>query len=288
MKKQHFLLITLLLFVIIDQFLKFQFNHQSTVHQIGPLSFHFVPNYGISLGHLSDANPLVRVVMASTLFGLLLMIYFGLVYFLWTGPELFPLRLGLTLFFSGVTGNAIDRIQVGYVVDWIEVKMFFLQGLVFNFADLVQVSGILLTIFSFFYLNQKIWHLNNLRKVKIINPAFQYAFAAKLAVIGMCSTVLVGAFGHSLILALLPASLVKDESIRIFDYGLLLILSVQTVILFVFGIVLGHRISGPIYALSKFVDDLLVGNTRDLKLRADDYHPEIEKIAKDIRKLSSK
>lgn len=285
MRKQYVLLVGLLLFVILDQLLKFQFFNQDSPFDFGALSFHFVPNYGISLGHLSDSNPLIRVVMTSTLFGLITMVYFGLVYFLWTGPELFILRLGLTLFYSGIAGNVIDRIRFGYVIDWIEVKFSFLHGVVFNIADLVQMAGIMLTIFSLFYLNEKIWRLNNLRKVKIINPTFQYAFAIKLVAIGICSTLLVGTFGHSLILALLPSSLAKDESIKIFDIGILIILLVQTLILFLFGIVLSHRISGPIYALSKFVDDLLTGNKRGFKLRSDDYHPEIEKIARDIQRI---
>ena len=207
---------------------------------MGNLSFHFVPNYGISLGHFSDANPLLRVVMASTLFGLITMLYVGLVFFLWTGKELILLRLGLTLFFSGIAGNAIDRIRLGYVIDFIEVKFSFLQGAVFNFADLVQLCGIGLTIFSLFYLNQKIWHLNNLRTLKIIN-ANSNIRATKLTLLVPCSHLLVGIFGHSLG-GILPSQNL-ETMLPLFDYGMLVILLVQSVILFLFGIVFSHRIS---------------------------------------------
>ena len=287
MRRQHFLLFGMVIILVsLDQVLKVYFHSHNTPHEMGNLSFHFVPNYGISLGHFSDANPLLRVVMASTLFGLITMLYVGLVFFLWTWKELILLRLGLTLFFSGIAGNAIDRIRLGYVIDFIEVKFSFLQGAVFNFADLVQLCGIGLTIFSLFYLNQKIWHLNNLRTLKIINANFQYSFATKLAAIGACSHLLVGIFGHSLLVALLPISEFRDDAAKFFDYGMLVILLVQSVILFLFGIVFSHRISGPIYALSKFVNDLLDGKSREFKLRSSDYHPEIEKIAKDIQKLA--
>ncbi|HAZ13757.1 MAG: hypothetical protein A2X86_10200 [Bdellovibrionales bacterium GWA2_49_15] len=287
MRRQHFLLFGMvLILVFLDQLFKVYFYAQNAAHDVGVLSFHFVPNYGISLGQFSHIHPLLRVVLASTLFGLIAMFFLGLVFFLWTGVELFLLRLGLTLFFSGVAGNAIDRIRLGHVIDFIEVKFSFFRGAIFNIADLVQLFGIVLTIFSLFYLNQKIWRLNNLRTLKIINANFQYSFAAKLAGIGACSHLLVGIFGHSLLVALLPVSEFREESIRIFDYGMLIILLIQSVILFLFGIIFSHRISGPIYALAKFVNDLLNGNHREFKLRANDYHPEIEKIAKDIQKLA--
>ncbi|MBI2520002.1 MAG: signal peptidase II [Bdellovibrio sp.] len=287
MRRPHFLLFGMvIILVVLDQMIKIYLHTQSFSYDVGAVSFHFVPNYGISLGHFSNANPLIRVVLASTLFGLITMLYFGLVYYLWTGAELLFLRLGLSLFFSGIAGNAIDRIRFGYVIDFIEVKWSFLRGAVFNFADLVQLCGLVLTIFSFFYLNQKIWYLNNLRTVKIINANFQYSFAAKLTAIGSCSLLLVGIFAHSLLVALLPMSEFREESIEIFDYGMLIILLVQSAILFLFGIVFSHRISGPIYALAKFVKDLLNGQTREFKLRSNDYHPEIENIAKDIQKLA--
>lgn len=254
------------------------------IDQLTKQHFHspglFVPNYGISFGNLSEANPIVRIILASTFFGLLSMLYLGVVMFLWTARELFLVRLGLTLFYAGVAGNGIDRIRLGYVVDFIEMG-----SAVLNVADIIQLGGLVLTIFSLFYLNQKLWRLNNLRSISIINPKFQFSFAFKLVLVGACSQILAATFGHSLLVAVLPISPLRDESIRIFDYGMLGILLVQSVVLFLFGLLLGHRISGPIYALSKFVADLREGKPREFKLRSNDYHPEIEAIADEIQKL---
>jgi len=286
LKRQNLLLVAIMaIVIIIDQLIKWKFHGAIQVSQFGPLSFNFVPNYGLSFGQLSQSEPMVRVVLVSTIFGLTVAAFVFAVFFLWTNPELFYLRLALSLFFSGVAGNAMDRIRLGYAIDFLEIHSSFMQGVVFNFSDIIQFFGIGLTIFAFFYLNQKIWFLNNIRRIKIINPSFQYALGASLTAIGICSNLLMWAFGHSLMVALIPNSAVKWESMHIFDYGTLAITLFQSIILFCVGIIYSHRISGPIYALGKFVDDLLLGNDRELKLRATDYHPELEKIAKDITKL---
>lgn len=54
-------------------------------------------------------------------------------------------RWGLLFIFAGTIGNLIDRIRFGYVVDFIDLRVW----PVFNFADtLISVGGLLL-----------IWHL---------------------------------------------------------------------------------------------------------------------------------
>ena len=50
------------------------------------------------------------------------------------------LRLGLTLGLAGAVGNLIDRIRLGYVVDFLDVRIW----PVFNVADIGIVSGVFL------------------------------------------------------------------------------------------------------------------------------------------------
>lgn len=60
-----------------------------------------------------------------------------------------------SLVLSGGIGNIIDRISNGYVVDYLEIKLFSFP--IFNFADILVTVGImiLLVYFLFIYDNKK-------------------------------------------------------------------------------------------------------------------------------------
>ncbi len=60
-----------------------------------------------------------------------------------------------SLVMSGGIGNIIDRINNGYVVDYIEIRLF--KFAIFNFADILVTVGImiLLVYFLFIYDNKK-------------------------------------------------------------------------------------------------------------------------------------
>ncbi len=58
------------------------------------------------------------------------------------------------LVISGGIGNLIDRIRIGYVVDYIEVRLF--RFAIFNFADIcVTVGIVLLLIYILFFFGKK-------------------------------------------------------------------------------------------------------------------------------------
>lgn len=59
-------------------------------------------------------------------------------------------------------------------------------------------------------------------------------------------------------------------------------------IVFCFGLIVSHRSAGPIYALERYVDNLLDENAEGFKLREQDYHQEnLQRIAKKIKELNS-
>ena len=63
------------------------------------------------------------------------------------------MRLGLGLLLGGAIGNFIDRIRFGYVVDFINVRLFNSYDFpVFNIADISIVIGtiiiLILTLFD--------------------------------------------------------------------------------------------------------------------------------------------
>ncbi len=53
-------------------------------------------------------------------------------------PRLALLRLGLAVMLGGVVGNLIDRLQTGYVVDFLDLRFW----PVFNIADMAIVVGV--------------------------------------------------------------------------------------------------------------------------------------------------
>lgn len=55
---------------------------------------------------------------------------------------------------SGGVGNLIDRIRLGYVIDYFDVKLF--NFAVFNFADICVVVGAVLLLIFLFFIEPKI------------------------------------------------------------------------------------------------------------------------------------
>ncbi|WP_110952897.1 signal peptidase II [Anaerosinus massiliensis] len=62
------------------------------------------------------------------------------------------LRFGIALLVGGAIGNVIDRIKLGYVVDFLDFRIW----PVFNFADITIVSGVGIIIYS-------VWFLSNIK-----------------------------------------------------------------------------------------------------------------------------
>jgi signal peptidase II len=56
-----------------------------------------------------------------------------------------------------------------------------------------------------------------------------------------------------------------------------------TAISFFLGLLISQRTAGPLYAFEKYVEDLLKGDQRDLKLREGDNYKHLEKIASDLK-----
>ena len=54
---------------------------------------------------------------------------------------------------SGGIGNLIDRVRIGYVVDYIEVRLF--RFAIFNFADICVTVGIALLMVYVLFFHEK-------------------------------------------------------------------------------------------------------------------------------------
>ena len=56
-------------------------------------------------------------------------------------------EFAMSLFMAGMLGNLIDRVRLGYVIDWIELPFPFMEKLFLNIADIALILGFLCFIF---------------------------------------------------------------------------------------------------------------------------------------------
>ena len=134
-----FLYLTLLV-VCLDQIAKLIVEVKMVPLQSVPLlkdwlAITYVTNYGAAFG----------IMQSQTL--LLIAISLGVIFLIWFNRRQlaqYPtvLQLGLALALGGAGGNLIDRVRLGYVVDFFDFHVW----PVFNIADMAIVAGVGLII----------------------------------------------------------------------------------------------------------------------------------------------
>lgn len=136
--------------VIIDQLSKYymvQFLSSGIVYPIigNILELTFVKNKGAAFGILQNQTVLFVIIT--------IMVSIALIYLLITVPGQFIIKLSLSMILGGAIGNLIDRIRLGYVVDFIHIT----HWPVFNIADMCIVFGsVILAIYVFFNEKSKV------------------------------------------------------------------------------------------------------------------------------------
>jgi len=104
-------------------------------------SINYIRNYGAAF-NIFEGN---RIFLSSiSIFSSLILIYF---IFFSKKLNTFD-RYGLSLILSGSLGNGIDRIIKGYVIDFINLKLFNFP--IFNIADIAINIGCIILIFNYF------------------------------------------------------------------------------------------------------------------------------------------
>lgn len=139
------------LLIAIDQITKlWALNYLNKVGSIPVIEnvFHltYVENRGAAFGMLQN-NQIIFIIVAiiASIYGL---------YYLHTKKVNLIGKCGILLIISGALGNLIDRIKLGFVVDYFDFKIIW--EYVFNTADVFVVVGtILLCIYIIFYEEKK-------------------------------------------------------------------------------------------------------------------------------------
>lgn len=261
---------------MVDLLLKsWAFSHFEAV-DTSLISLH--QNSGTFLGLLKETNPLIRIVTLSSFLGFLYtIIYFFQYLVVGTVPFL---TSGLTLFLAGITGNVADRAYYGYVRDYIHI---FSENS-FNLADVYIVFGFILIVVSIFKYGEILWYPNTGRKFKFVFSEEQIVFSSKIIAVLFFYFLIVLFFCISFFTAYdLPRHIYTA-----FVVGLLFLSLLFSLIIFFISCILFERITGPLVALEKFLDDLESGNERNLVLRKNDYFKNIENISIKIKRLNNK
>ena len=139
--------IVILLLIGLDQLSKiWAINDLKAIGSIPIIQnvFHltYVENRGAAFGMLENNQIIfVIVALAASIFGL---------YYLHTKKINLIGKTGIILIISGAIGNAIDRLRLGFVVDYFDFRIIW--EYVFNIADVFVVVGtILLCVYIIFY-----------------------------------------------------------------------------------------------------------------------------------------
>lgn len=152
MKKTNKLLLPLfaIIVIILDRFSKFlAVEHLKEVKSIpvieNVLNFTYVENRGMAFGALQNARWVFMIATS------LIIVAIVVIFIKYGGKsKLFDISLGLIL--GGGIGNMIDRIFLGYVIDFIDFCAFDFWTWVFNVADsAVTVGSIMFALYIIFY-----------------------------------------------------------------------------------------------------------------------------------------
>ena len=136
------------LWLLLDQVSKYWVQHlhslQGGTHffNLGHwLNIVYVRNTGAAWGVLSGN---------SLLLGLLAVVALAAIYFLRIPLQIkrTPLQVAFGLLVAGILGNMLDRLFLGYVVDFIDLGLWGLRFLVFNFADVGITAGVSLYVLN--------------------------------------------------------------------------------------------------------------------------------------------
>ncbi|OHW62628.1 lipoprotein signal peptidase [Andreesenia angusta] len=130
-----------IILVVIDQVTKHfavsELKGAETVHIIGEfLNLTYVENRGAAFGVFQDQRTFFILITAAVMIMVALL-------FVFKGHTMTPAsKLSLYMIVGGALGNFIDRVRLGYVVDFIDVKFGDVYDFpVFNVADMALVIG---------------------------------------------------------------------------------------------------------------------------------------------------
>lgn len=144
--------------IIIDQITKLYFENNFELFQTVPLiepilNFTLAHNHGAAFSFLADKGGWQKWFFSA----LALAVSVGIMVYLRKVPKVATvLSAGLALVLAGALGNLIDRVRLGYVIDFIHVHYADAWHFpIFNVADIAINIGVALILIDSFFLEGK-------------------------------------------------------------------------------------------------------------------------------------
>lgn len=267
MKNRYFIPFLILITVIVlDQLSK------SWAHDLSTLHF----NQGFIMGYFSGQPASIRIVSLGFTAGILFTLFILLLFIL--PARSYLLKNGLSLMLGGILGNVIDKLTLGYTVDFIPFEFQDLSY-VFNIADIFIWFGAIIVSWIVFRKEKLIWHESNARRGYILNLKEQFKTSFQLTLIIFSCCLLLGLFTYGFI----RINILNEGVMTPFFIAYTSITGFLCLLTFLMGIILSHQNVGPVYAFELFVSDLIAGKDRPFKLRESDNFKQLEITAEKLR-----
>ena len=157
-KKYIFLLTLTPAVVILDQITKIYIDGAMQLYQSievleNLFNITYVRNKGAAFGILSGANESLRVPFFLVVSTIAIAVIIYMIYSYKEESKIFPLSLALIL--GGAIGNAIDRIRIGEVIDFLDVHWYEHHWPAFNVADAAICIGVAFLIINMLFEKEK-------------------------------------------------------------------------------------------------------------------------------------
>lgn len=268
--------------LLIDQWTKYQAMLLEDSILLDHLQIAPFKNYGLMLGAMKTSSQFYTVVLPTAVGAQLIFLFAVAQYFIPIKSMIF--RAGLSLFLGGLLGNLIDRALFGYVRDFIILSAGQTHTGIFNIADAIQWLGVLMFMGSYFANGHILFPANERRGRKWIDTPFQAKYCALLVGTGLCFALIGGALSYTFLkVVIAEAKGLPFEQVSQF-VNLFVICYCGTtlcylVAIFLVAVQLSHRIVGPIKGFENFLNDLLRGHSRNLRLRQGDEFRQFESLA---------
>ncbi len=248
----------------------------------GPIGFVLHHNSGAMLGLFSTTPPVIRVVSLAT-GGAFLLFAFVVIQYLLPIKSL-TLRAGMSILLGGILGNVTDRIMYGHVIDFILIGTPSRFSPAFNIADALQWVGYGMIATALIREGEVLWPAENSRKRMWINPRFQLRYCFILLTIGLSFAAIAGVYSYTFLRVTIidfggSHPQVLANYLTPFILSFLAVTLAFAAMLILLGRVLSARIAGPLYAFELFMDDLIAGKPRSLRLRTGDEFKQLEALA---------
>jgi signal peptidase II len=145
-----------LLVVLADQLCKAWLQSRlalgQTLFDAGFFQIIHIRNTGAAFGSFQDYTSAIIIIVFIEILVLLLIVFF--LRHRLSFIDSMPVRIGLGLIMGGAIGNQIDRLRLGYVTDFLDLKVW----PAFNVADASAVVGSIMVAFTIIFLTKSVRH----------------------------------------------------------------------------------------------------------------------------------